>query len=86
MELNFLNYITSIGYQALIFMGENPNPITNEKQRNLKQAQLLLNTLGLLQEKTAGNLTEEEQLFLNNTVVELQSKFKQIQGEEGFHD
>ena len=78
MEVNFLNYIASISYQALIFMGENPNPITNEKQKNLKQAKLLLDTLEMLQYKTEGNLTQEEDSFLKNTFFELQNKFKAL--------
>ena len=37
-ELNFFNYIASLGFQALIFMGEVPNPITNQVEKNVKQA------------------------------------------------
>ncbi len=83
MEVNFLNYITSIAYQTLIFMGENPSPITNDKQINYKQAKLLLDTLKLLIEKTKGNLTAEENSFLNNTYNELKIKFDGISEERG---
>jgi hypothetical protein len=86
MELNFLNYITSIGYQALIFMGENPHPLTQQKEKNLRQARLLLDTLILLREKTEGNLTDEESQFLNNTICEVQAKLKENSEPRGPHD
>lgn len=79
MEVNFLNYIASIAYQTLIFMGENPNPVTNEKQQNLKQAKLLIDTLAMLQEKTQGNLTEEEGQFLDHTFDDLLIKYNEIE-------
>ena len=52
VELDFISYITSLGYQALIFLGEAPNPMTNETEKNLKQAKFLLDTLIIIQEKT----------------------------------
>ena len=33
----FLNYVTSLGFQAMIFMGEIPNPVTNQIEKNLSR-------------------------------------------------
>ena len=59
-ELDFFNYIASLGFQAMIFLGEMPNPMTNQPEKNLKQAKFLIDTLVLLRDKTTGNLTKEE--------------------------
>ena len=82
VEINFLNYITSLGFQAMIFMGEIPNPATKEIDKNLEQAKFLIDTLSMLKEKTEGNLTEQEKILLENSVYELQMKYVQASGEK----
>ena len=77
-ELNFSNYIASLGFQALIFMGEIPNPITQQTEKNLAQSKFLIDTLVILREKTKGNLTEQEDRLLNGSIYELQVKFIEI--------
>ena len=44
----------------MIFLGEMPNPITNQVEKNLKQAKFLIDTLVILRDKTKGNLSKEE--------------------------
>lgn len=74
-ELDFFNYIASLGFQAMIFLGEVPNPITNATDKNLKQAKFLIDTLVLLREKTSGNLNKEEAELLNGSIYELQLRY-----------
>jgi hypothetical protein len=71
IEINFLNYITSLGFQAMIFLGEIANPVTNEVEKNLAQAKFLIDTLSMLNEKTAGNLDDQEKNLLENSIHEL---------------
>lgn len=77
-ELNFSNYVASLGFQALIFMGEIPNPVTQQPEKNLAQSKFLIDTLVLLRDKTKGNLTEEEGKLLNGAIYELQMKFIEV--------
>lgn len=77
-EINFLNYVTSLGFQAMIFMGEIPNPVTNQVEKNLSQAKFLIDTLSMLKEKTSGNLTDQENNLLDNSIYELQMKYVQL--------
>jgi len=74
-DLNFLNYISSLGLQAMIFLGELPHPVTNKTEKNTDQAKLLIDTLSLLKEKTTGNLTDEEKNLLEGMLYELQIKY-----------
>jgi len=82
VEVNFLNYVTSLGFQAMIFMGEIPNPVTNEVDKNLTQAKFLIDTLAMLKEKTAGNLSDQENQLLESSIYELQMKYVQIVQQE----
>ena len=81
-QLDFFNYIASLGFQALIFLGEMPNPITNKMEKNLKQAKFLIDTLVLIREKTTGNLTKEEGELLNNSLYQLQMKYVELAPKE----
>lgn len=82
-EIDFLNYISSLGYQAMVFLGEIPNPVTNQPEKNLTQAKFVIDTLILLQEKTKGNLTKQESDMLNMTAYELQVKYVELTQKEG---
>ncbi|MDE2009991.1 MAG: DUF1844 domain-containing protein [Candidatus Omnitrophica bacterium] len=77
-QLNFFNYIASLGFQTMIFLGEMPNPVTNKPEKNLKQAKFLIDTLVILREKTKGNLTKEEDDLLNGSIYELQMRFVEL--------
>lgn len=76
MEFNFMSYITSLAVQAMIFLGELPNPMANHQMEvNLKQTKLLIDTLLILRDKTEGNRTKEEDDFLTGALYELQMKY-----------
>jgi hypothetical protein len=81
--LDFFNYIASLGFQAMIFLGEVPNPMTNQTEKNVKQAKFLIDTLVLLREKTSGNLSKEEAELLNGSIYELQLRYVEIAKQEG---
>ena len=74
-KLDFFNYIASLGFQTMIFLGEMPNPITNKSEKNLKQAKFLIDTLVILRDKTKGNLSKEEDDLLNGSIYELQLRY-----------
>lgn len=75
LQVNFFNYIMSMAYQAMIFLGEVPNPITNKEEVNLRQAKFLIDTLQLIKEKTKGNLTPQEDHMIASSLSELQLKY-----------
>lgn len=77
-EVSFFNYIMSMGYQAMIFLGEIPHPATNKEEKNVAQAKFLIDTLVMLRDKTKGNLSAQEEQFLSGTLYELQMKFVEV--------
>ena len=82
MEVNFINYISSLIFQTMIFLGELPNPITNETEKNPNQAKFLIDTLLLIREKTKGNLIKNEENLLNSSIYELQMRYIDLTNNE----
>ncbi len=79
---DFSFFITTLSLQASIFLGQIPNPATNKKELNLTQAKFIIDTLGLLKDKTAGNLTAEEDNLLENLLYELRMQYVAVNGKK----
>lgn len=82
MEVNFINYVSSLVFQTMIFLGELPNPMTNETEKNIDQAKFLIDTLVMMREKTKGNLSKPEEDLLNSAVYELQMRYVDLAAKE----
>jgi hypothetical protein len=74
-EVDFSFFITSLGLQASIALGIIPSPLTNQKEENLNQARILIDTLAVLKEKTKGNLSKEEEKLLDDLLYELRLQY-----------
>ena len=70
-EPDFKFFITTLTLQASIALGHMANPSTGKTEEDPVQAKFLIDTLGMLQEKTKGNLTQEEKDLLENLLYEL---------------
>ncbi len=73
----FLNLLNSLGFQAMMHLGEIPNPETKVKETNLEAAREIIDLLIELQKKTRRNLSVQESEFFNQVLPELQMKFAQ---------
>ena len=74
-ETDFGYFLSSLTMQAMVALGEIPHPATNLPQENLDQARYFIDLLGMLGEKTSGNLTPEEQSLLDGALYELRMKY-----------
>ena len=72
---DFKFFITTLSLQAAISLGQMANPVSNKTEENLPQAKFIIDTLGMLKDKTNGNLTPEEVAFLENVLYELRSVY-----------
>ncbi len=61
--------------QALMALGRIPNPITKQAHRNPATAKHFIDTLAMLETKTAGNLTTEERHQLEEIQHQLRMMF-----------
>jgi Domain of unknown function (DUF1844) len=77
--LDFNALILSLGSSVIVHLGEAPDPTTGQKrdQPELPMAQQSIDLLVMLQEKTRGNLTDEEARFLENMLFDLRMLYVQ---------
>jgi hypothetical protein len=70
-EVNFNSLIISLSSSALLNFGEIADPQTGEKKKDLAMAKQSIDIISMLKEKTKGNLTDEEQKFVDNILTDL---------------
>ncbi len=80
---DFLLFIQSLAGQASVFLGVIPNPQTGEKKVDLASAQYFIDLLGMLERKTEGNRTEQEDRYLKDVLVQLRLAFVEVRKKEG---
>ncbi|MCM8792766.1 MAG: DUF1844 domain-containing protein, partial [Candidatus Omnitrophica bacterium] len=71
MPLGLFSALALLGPFAAIFLINRIEQKRLQKEEDLAQARFLIDTLGMLKEKTKGNLTEEETNLLENVLYEL---------------
>jgi len=74
-EVTFSSLIFSLSSTAFLHLGEIPDPSTGEKTKDLALAKHVIDTIGMLKEKTEGNLTKEEKLLIENILTELRLRY-----------
>jgi len=70
-EVSFSTFILSLNASALVHLGILEDPGTGQKAKNLALGKQTIDILALLEEKTRGNLTVEEDGLLKNLLYDL---------------
>jgi hypothetical protein len=78
MSQRFIEFVMMQAQNAALFLGQIPNPQTGQGEVNLELAKMFIDQLGMIQEKTRGNLTNEESAVLRNTLSNLQMAFVEV--------
>ncbi len=73
----FLFHHLVVMFQTLAFqqMGKLTSPMTGKVERDLHQAKITVDMLGMIQKKTEGNLDENEKKILDTVMMELQMNY-----------
>ena len=71
----FLSLVMTFQAAAMQQMGKIKNPITDKIERDLQQAQLSIDILDMLQEKTQGNLSDDEARIMKSILQELKLNY-----------
>lgn len=79
-EITFTSFIFSLSTSALIQLGEVEDPITQRQAKNLPLAKQTIDLIGLLKEKTKGNLTPEEEKFMDQILFDLRMRYVRAVG------
>lgn len=76
--IDFYTFVLSLGSSAFVHLGDAPHPETGEAMKpDLPLAKQTIDILAMLAEKTKGNLTPEEERFLENLLTDLRFRFVQ---------
>jgi hypothetical protein len=81
-EALFVQLLLTFQTAAYHQMGKIASPLSGKVERNLQQAQNSIDILGMIQEKTQGNLSEAEQRMIDNILYELRMNFLEEQKKE----
>lgn len=75
-EISFNALVVSLATSTAVHLGDAVDPSSGRRQRpNLEAAGHMLDLLVVLAEKTKGNLTPDEELFLTRVLQELRMRF-----------
>lgn len=77
-DASFLEVIQPLEVQALQFLGAAPLTESGEKRVLPRWAKHVIDLLGLLEERTRGNLPEEEKQYLETVLTELRTRYLQV--------
>lgn len=72
---DFSTFVIMLANTIMVSLGQVPDPMTQQRRRDLPHAQHTIDILMMLQEKTRGNLTPDEERLLQELLPQLQMAF-----------
>ena len=82
-EINFTTFVVGLSTQALAALGEIPDPGSGQRIKDLRAAQQLIDIIGMLREKTRGNLDREEDSLIEAILFDLRMKYVELARQSG---
>ncbi|OEU65608.1 MAG: hypothetical protein BA867_12955 [Desulfobacterales bacterium S5133MH16] len=79
-KINFATFIFSLNSSVLVQLGLIDDPATGKKTKNPLLAKQTIDILGMLEEKTRGNLTKDEETMLKNILYDLRMIYVKEKG------
>ena len=79
-KINFSTFIFSLNTSALLHLGEVPDPATGKQEADLPMAKQTIDLIAMLEGKTRGNLTSDEENLLKHILYDLRLRYVQKTG------
>jgi hypothetical protein len=79
-QARFDLFLSGLVMEAFIALGQMPHPTTRKQQANLPQAKYLIDLLGVMEEKTKGNLAVDEEKLLTDALYQLRMRYLSAAG------
>ncbi len=73
--IDFSTFMLSLGHSALVHLGAAPDPATGNLEANLQLARQTIDLISLLEEKTKGNLSGEEERIVEQLLYDLRMRY-----------
>jgi hypothetical protein len=76
--VNFSTFVLGLSTQALLHLGDIPNPMTHAEEKDLDAAKHLIDILGILKDKTRNNLEPAEESLLDSILYDLRMRYVEL--------
>lgn len=76
--ITFVTFLVGLSTQVLVHLGEIPDPGTGQIQRDLEAAQNIIDLIGIIRDKTRGNLDKDEQPMIDNILFDLRMRYVEL--------
>jgi hypothetical protein len=76
--LDFATFVLSLSHSALVHLGDAPSPVDGRYDKNPPMARQTIDLLSLIEQKTRGNLTGEEERVLQQVLYDLQMRYVEV--------
>ncbi len=73
--IDFASFIISLSTSTMVYLGDLPDPVNEKVEKDLTLAKQNIDLLGMLQDKTKGNLSDLEEHLLKNALYDLRLRF-----------
>jgi Domain of unknown function (DUF1844) len=70
-EINFSTFVVSLNASALVHLGAIEDPAAGKQAKNLPMAKQTIDILSMLEKKTTGNLTHDEEQLIKSILYDL---------------
>jgi Domain of unknown function (DUF1844) len=77
-EVTFTTFMVGLSTQALAALGEISDPVSGARSKDLEAAQQLIDIIGMLREKTRGNLDPDEDGLIEAILFDLRMKYVEL--------
>lgn len=74
-EMNFSTFVVSLNASALMHLGLMEDPVQGQMVKNLELGKQTIDILVMLEEKTRGNLTSDEEKLLQTILYDLRINY-----------
>lgn len=83
-QVTFASLVMSLATTAAVHFGDLADPATGrQSEPNIEGARQMIEILGILQQKTKGNLDQDEATILERVLYELRMRFVEVQRDAG---
>jgi Domain of unknown function (DUF1844) len=72
---HFISLVMMLASAAWQQLGKVPNPVTGKLEKEVAHAQVTIELIAMIRDKTKGNLTNEEEKLISNTISDLQLNY-----------
>jgi len=79
-EINFMSFLFSLSTSALIQLGVIEDPISQQMAKDFPLAKQTIDLIGMLKEKTKGNLSPDEDKMMENILYDLRMRYLKAAG------